>query len=143
MVYSVAEVAEILKLHPKTVLRHIRSGRLEATRVGRGWRITSAALRAYSHGELVRPAAPAPEVPLGERIRVSAVIEIPEGAADDAQRLTTSLMALLNCKDPSWGPARFDMVLQPETGIARAALYGTPAFLSAALAAIDVFVSEH
>lgn len=140
--YTVAEVAHLLRLHPKTVLRHIRSGKLAAERAGRAWRISQPALRAYTHAELAEPEARAPARPLAERIRVSAAIEIPEGAAEDAQRLNASLVALLNCKDPSWGPARFDVVYQPETGVSRAVLYGTPAFLSAALAAVGVFVSE-
>ncbi|GKY86350.1 helix-turn-helix domain-containing protein [Sinisalibacter aestuarii] len=142
--YTVAEVAELLKLHPKTVLRHIRTGRLAARKAGRSWRITQDALRAYTHAELASgPAAIRPDMPLGERLRVSAVFEIPEGGAEDAQRLAASLMALMNCKDPSWGPARFDVVHQPETGVSRAVLYGTPAFLSAALSAVEVFVSDN
>lgn len=140
--YSVKDVAGLLKLHPKTILRHIREKQLEAQRVGRGWRITQQALSAYTHRELVRDEPPDATVPLRDRIRVSAAIEIPQGRSTDVQRLTNSLIAMLNCKDPCWGPARCDVVIQPQADIARIVLYGTPAFLSAALAAVDVFTAE-
>ena len=36
---TVPEVAERLKVHPKTVLGWIRSGELKAVRVGKSWRL--------------------------------------------------------------------------------------------------------
>lgn len=137
--YTLKEVAELLKVHPKTVLRHIGEGRLKAHKVGRAWRITQDNLRAYSHGELAeQKSLDPPSRPLSERIGVSAVVEIPEGSQDDVQRLSNTIIALLNCKDPKWGKARYELILQPETDVARLALYGTPSFLSAVLAALEV-----
>ena len=37
--YTVEQAAERLKLHPKTVLRMIRDGRLKAARIGKAYRI--------------------------------------------------------------------------------------------------------
>ena len=37
--YTVEQAAERLKLHPKTVLRMIREGRLKAARIGKAYRI--------------------------------------------------------------------------------------------------------
>ena len=45
---TVDEAAEALKLHPKTVLRHIREGRLEATRIGKAYRIDRSKLDAFA-----------------------------------------------------------------------------------------------
>ena len=39
---TVEQAAEQLKLHPKTVLRHIREGRLPATRIGKSYRLRAA-----------------------------------------------------------------------------------------------------
>jgi len=39
-VYTVQEVARILRVSPLTVLRYIKLGKLKARRIGRGYRIT-------------------------------------------------------------------------------------------------------
>jgi excisionase family DNA binding protein len=44
--HTVEQAAERLKLHPKTVLRMIREGRLKATRLGKAYRIAGADLDA-------------------------------------------------------------------------------------------------
>jgi len=41
---NVAEVAEILDLHPLTIYRWCRSGRLESVKIGKEWRIRRTAL---------------------------------------------------------------------------------------------------
>lgn len=41
------EVAERLKMHPKTVLAWIRSGELKAVRVGKSWRLLEADVLAF------------------------------------------------------------------------------------------------
>jgi excisionase family DNA binding protein len=41
---TVAEVAERLRIHPMTVRRHIKSGKLRATRVGRSVRVPEESL---------------------------------------------------------------------------------------------------
>lgn len=43
---TVAEVAERLRLHPMTVRRHIKSGRIRAMRVGRSVRVPEDSLKA-------------------------------------------------------------------------------------------------
>jgi excisionase family DNA binding protein len=52
MLVTVEQAAEELKLHPKTVLRYIHEGRLEATRIGKAYRIDRA------HGLLAMSAPP-------------------------------------------------------------------------------------
>jgi excisionase family DNA binding protein len=50
-VYSVAVIAEVLGVHPDTLIKEIKSGRIAASKVGRSWRITDEAVRAYLAGE--------------------------------------------------------------------------------------------
>lgn len=45
---TVEQAAQQLNLHPKTVLRYIRDGRLAATRVGKSYRILRAELDAFA-----------------------------------------------------------------------------------------------
>ena len=46
-VFSTKEAAQILGVSDKTVGRAIRAGELEAARVGKGYRVTRAAITAY------------------------------------------------------------------------------------------------
>ena len=50
-VYSVEEVAEILKVSLRSVYHYVRSGQLKASKIGKSWRISSAALQDFiEHG---------------------------------------------------------------------------------------------
>ena len=48
---TVPEVAERLRVHPITVRRHIKAGRLRAVRVGRAVRVRESDLEAYLRSE--------------------------------------------------------------------------------------------
>lgn len=137
--YRVREIARILDLHPKTVLRFIREGRIKAHKIGREWRIRKEDLREYAHGEL---AGGSPEgesaIPLTDRIHVSAVIELEDGTSEETSRLSNSILAILNGKDPAWGDARYDLIFHPETRRARFVLYGSPQFIRNLLDCLEV-----
>lgn len=45
--FSAAEVADILDIHPRTVNDYVRDGKLKAIQVGGGWKIPERALRAF------------------------------------------------------------------------------------------------
>jgi len=140
--YSVEEIARFLDLHPKTVRRFIREGKIKARKIGRAWRIQQDDLREYAHGELAynrEESGFSPDTGLQERISVSAVIEIHEGSREEASRISNSLIAMLNCKDPSWGKSRYDFIYNPETKKARFILYGSPRFLRDVLKAFEAF----
>lgn len=137
--YTVSQVARILDLHPKTVRRFIREGRIRALKIGREWRIRKEDLREYAHGEL---AGGSPEfesaIPLLDRIRVSAVIELVDANSEEVSRISNSLIAVLNSKDPAWGDSRYDLILHPETHQARFVLYGSPPFITTLLECVQV-----
>jgi len=141
--YTVEQVAKILDLHPKTVLRFIHQGALKAHKIGRAWRIKQEDLRIYAHGELAnRPPEPVSERPLGERISVSAVLEIEEGDSNEVSRISNTVIAVLNTKDPAWGPTRYDLIYHPETRKARFVLFGSPAFLRTIMELVEVLLRK-
>ncbi len=82
-------------------------------------------LKDYAHAELSLQENGSGE----ERIRVSSVVELLEKEPDEASRISNSLVAMLNCKDPSWGPVRYNMINEPEFRKARLVLYGSPPFI--------------
>jgi excisionase family DNA binding protein len=131
--YSIEELSEILRLHPKTILRFIHEGKIKATKIGRAWKASQEALKEYAHAELVtspRAEEERSSEPLSSRVTVSAVIEIREYGSAEASRLSNSLMAALNSKDESFGKARFDALYYPEIRTAKYVVYGEPRFIS-------------
>ncbi len=130
--YSIEEISGILKLHPKTVLRFIHEGKIRAQKIGRAWRISREALETYAHGELGGRENASGTVDYGtiaDRMTVSAILEIREQSAEESSRLSNTLMAALNGKDPAWGNSRADCFYYPETRTGKYALYGSPAFI--------------
>lgn len=142
--YTVQELATILSLHPKTVQRFIREGKIKATKIGREWRVRREDLREFAHGELSAPKAeePAPTTRLADRIQVTAVIELDEGHSSEVSRLSNSLIAVLNSKDPRFGETRYDLVYHPEIRKARFVVHGTPLFIRTLLGLVDVLLEQ-
>ncbi|MBI9103190.1 MAG: helix-turn-helix domain-containing protein [Spirochaetales bacterium] len=145
--YSTEEAAKILSLHPKTVRRFIREGQIQARKIGREWRIAFDDLKAYAHAELAAPEKEPTEPEaerskIGERIKISTVIELNDSDQEESSRISNSLIALLNCKDPAWGKSRYDFIYHPETGKARFMLYGTPAFISTVLKNLEMMTNQ-
>ena len=144
-IYSVDEIATILDLHPKTVRRFVREGKLKARKIGRAWKISQEQFKEYAHGELKQEKTREPVVnyqDMEKRITVSAVIEITGQDPEEATRISNSLLAMLNSKDPEWGKARYDFIYDPETGKTRYILYGTPRFISAVMKTFDVLTRQ-
>jgi excisionase family DNA binding protein len=92
---SVEQVAQILKLHVRTVRHYVRDGRLRATRIGKQYRIALADLETFTgqpienHDERVLSAG-------AGRVEISSVITVQGVTAALASRLTNTLMATAN-----------------------------------------------
>ena len=84
-VYTVEQFAERLKLHPKTVLRFIRDGRLRAVKVGKSYRILRTDMEAMT-GVVRGSQTKAP--------RVTCIVDFADVAPDLAQRLARQLPSL-------------------------------------------------
>jgi excisionase family DNA binding protein len=91
---SVEQVAEILKLHVRTVRGYVRDGRLRATRIGKQYRIALQDLEVFTG----RPVESHDEQVLlpGARVQTSTTITIEGVAAALASRVTNTLMATAN-----------------------------------------------
>lgn len=83
---TVEQAAEHLNLHPKTVLRYIRDGRLPATRVGKSYRIARTRLDAFAG-----VASDQSETAAG--VRATCIVDIPDVSVDAAERLATFLQS--------------------------------------------------
>jgi excisionase family DNA binding protein len=130
--YTISDLKNILNLHPKTILRFIHEKKIKARKIGRSWMVSEDDLKSYCHCELSgkEPPAPAPNYDtLGNRIRVSAVIEINEQNSEEASRISNSMIAMLNSEKGSSGNSRFDFFYYPEIEKAKYVFYGSPGFV--------------
>src|SRR5579863_7031580 len=91
---SVDQVAEILKLHVRTVRNYVRDGRLKATRIGKQYRIALSDLESFTGGPVEshddRILAP------GGRVQVSSVFTVEGVTPALATRMTNSLIGSAN-----------------------------------------------
>src|ERR1700757_3121044 len=100
-VYTVEQFAELVKLHPKTVLRFIKEGRVRAVKVGRGYRILRSELEALTGVGLGRPQRAA--------ARVTSIVDIPDVDAEAAQRLARLLPSLRMGRETPTDPMSLDI----------------------------------
>lgn len=96
--YSVEQVAELLGLHVRTVRGYIRAGRLQATRIGKQYRISRADLETFT-GHSV-PASDQHD--RGAAMEVSSIVHLNGIDRANADRLSTLISAGANTnRDPA------------------------------------------
>ncbi|MEM7100889.1 MAG: helix-turn-helix domain-containing protein [Pseudomonadota bacterium] len=118
--HTVREAAQLLQLHPKTVLRKVRDGELPATKIGKQYRISRAALEEYSGGTITFPEAkPATKT---RKILASTVIDVDAISPDESTRITNSAMAVLAGRHN--GGARVDCLYYEESGKLKIVVHG-------------------
>ena len=149
--YSIEDLTGILKLHPKTILRFIHEGKIRARKIGRAWMVSQEDLKDYVHGpgafnwEMSTASAGTPgpaaasaasehrREAMADRISVSAIVEVDDQDPEEAMRLSNTVTAMLNAKDPSWGQTRFDFFYYPDQRKSKSVVYGSHEFVRAVL----------
>jgi excisionase family DNA binding protein len=132
--YTVAEAAERLKLHERTILRFIRDGRLKATRVGRAFRVLAQDLHALA-GE------PQPK-PDAEAARVTTVVDVPNVDPELAKAWARTVTGALNARPPGRGPINAEVVFDPEQGRLKILIVGGVRDVSDLLGLIHVLSEQ-
>lgn len=129
-VLTVEAVAGRLQVHPRTVLRFIRDGRLRATRIGKSWRILGSDLDAFS-GIAARPGRDPP--------RVTAIADLASISVEVAQRIATALQAAALSTAARDGPVRLDTAYDPERSLLKVIIVGDIRDTAALLQMLDGF----
>jgi len=137
--YTVEQIAEIIALHPKTIQRYIREGRLKAQKVGKAWRVTGHDLSVFLEGQ---NSTSMTETSLGLQsiigaahndISVSAVIDIPVNNSSEAVHVVNWMTASLNSQSTEHGYKSFSsQYIEPEKKI-RIMLWGSPVLVECIL----------
>jgi len=128
--YTVDQIADILKIHPKTVQKYIREGKLKANKVGKSWRVPGHDLSIFAEGNGGNIAMPVEECKSKGKneIKVSAVIDIPVLNADASVRIANTLTAAMNSKPAEYaGSSLRTQFLMPESVI-RVMIWGSLEF---------------
>ncbi len=121
---TVEQAASVLSLHPKTVLRHIRDGRLPATRIGKSYRIERAALDAFAGIAQATPSsAGVARVTAGISARVTAIVEVDAMDAEASSRLASFVgAAALGARDAS--PLQVTTAVDDASGNVKVVVFG-------------------
>lgn len=132
---TVDEAATRLKLHPKTVLRHIREGRLPARRLGKAYRIRLADLDAFAG------VPPAPQPAPGQEPWVTSIVDAPGVTPTLAQKMAASVTNALNARRGD-GLMRAEVIYEPERAHLKIVIVGPPGDTVNLLSLIRVWLEQ-
>lgn len=132
-VYTVEQFAERLKLHPKTVLRFIREGRLRAVKVGKSYRILRSDLEAMTG--VLRPDRAEPA------LRVTSIVDMAKVSPDLAQRLARQLPAARMSQEAHDDPMSLDVVYDPARRQLKVVIVGSAADTASMLKLVQVLAA--
>jgi excisionase family DNA binding protein len=118
---TVEQAAQRLRLHPKTVLRAIREGRLRATRVGKSYRILQSDLDAFAGVPARAVATTGTGAPW-----ITTVVDLPGIDSDMAQKWARWVTDALNARPPGGPPLRADVIHDPERAHLKIIVVGPP-----------------
>jgi excisionase family DNA binding protein len=124
-----------LKLHPKTVLRFIREGRLRATRVGKSYRILRTDLDAFS-GVPARSETPA------EAAWVTCIVDAPGTPPAMAERWARQVPAAIGGRPTGGPPLRAEVIYEPERSHMKVVVVGSPADTLGLMTLIRVWLEQ-
>jgi len=133
--YTVEQIAQMLQMHPKTVQRYIREGKLRAVKVGKGWRISGHDLSVFTESVPAQNG----ETPTAV---VSCVADIYAANQADAIRITNTLSAGLTSKPTQLGKSSMQTQYIPEEQKLRITLYGSARIVAIMLDAIAMLTEE-
>ncbi|MBL4934535.1 helix-turn-helix domain-containing protein [Clostridium sp. YIM B02515] len=149
--YNIDQVAEILGMHHKTIRKFIAEGKLGASKVGKQWRISSQDLNAFMEQKV---SADNKQVEADEEIKISAnetnsrvirpkinvstVIEVNELGKEQYMRISNTLIAVMNSKDPSLGNSTINMKYNEREDRLKIMLWGTMKFTEEMLSIISL-----
>jgi len=126
--YTVDQISSLLDIHPKTVQRYIREGRLRATKIGKSWRVTGHDLSVFV--ERGDNEGLCPETRPAQGVTASSVIDIGVGGKEAAIRVMNTLTAALNAKPPESGQSAMHSQYIERENMVRITLWGAIRFMA-------------
>ncbi|ABR35748.1 MULTISPECIES: helix-turn-helix domain-containing protein [Clostridium] len=154
--YTIDKVAEILGMHHKTIRKFITEGKLAASKVGKQWRISGHDLSLFMEKNNVNinnkktsdessiDFLTNGEVKEAEKqkINVSTVVDINDVDKEQYFRISNTLIAVMNCKDPKMGKSTINMKYDEKENRLRVLLWGNVSFIEEMLKSISMLVEQ-
>jgi excisionase family DNA binding protein len=139
--YTVEQISEMLDIHPKTIQRYIREGKLRAVKLGKAWRVTGHDLSTFTESTAVKPES----AETGEKLQAlaSSVVDIPVTGKDEAIRIMNTLTAALNVKPPEYGLSSLHCQFIEEERKVRVMLWGGVRFTAAMMDAMTMLTENN
>lgn len=135
--YTVDKIAEMLNMHPKTIQRYIREGKLKAAKVGKSWRISGHDLSIFAEGtdrkEEMTWNQDAAQTASSDKINVSAVIDVNVSDREEAIQIANTMTAILNAKPPEYGKSTMTVQFLESESKVRMMLWGNALFMETML----------
>ncbi|WP_160680493.1 helix-turn-helix domain-containing protein [Clostridium sp. C8-1-8] len=154
--YTIDKIAEILGMHHKTIRKFITEGKLPASKVGKQWRISGHDLSIFmeknnvnisdkeiseesnidfvTNGEI--------KDTVNEKVNVSTVVDINDIDKEEYFRISNTLIALMNCKDPKMGKSTVNVKYDEKVSRLRVLLWGNIGFIEEMLSVISMLVEQ-
>jgi excisionase family DNA binding protein len=143
--YTVEQIASMLDIHPKTIQRYIREGKLRAVKLGKSWRVTGHDLSAFTESGAATASAAAASG--GERAALSAtasaVVDIDVPHRDEAIRIMNTLTAVQNAKPPEYGRSSLHVQYIEAENKVRVSLWGGVPFMAAMLDSVAMLTGQN
>lgn len=143
--YTVEELAALLEMHPRTIRRYIREGKLHASKVGGEWRISEEDVAMFT-GRKVRKLHDETKHTIEQYLNGSQsetdgkyqVCSVMDCYIDsnEAARISQELIKFMNHDDPDRGRAKFQYFYLQEERKSRFVIWGNPVFVGKLLSAI-------
>lgn len=138
--YTVDQISEMLNIHPKTIQRYIREGKLRATKIGKGWRVTGHDLSIFMQSNSDHTSE---ESKQGNRkVIASSVIDIAVYGREDAIRIMNTLTAASNAKPPEYGQSSIQSQYIERENMVRITLWGDIGFMAVMLDTVASLTQE-
>lgn len=154
--YTIDQVAELLGMHHKTIRKFITEGRLGASKVGKQWRISGHDLSIFMEKNNVKmgnkrineelnvdySTTGEGEDAISNRMNVSTVVDIKETEKNEYIRISNTLIAIANCKDPQVGKSTVNIKYDEKDKRLRIILWGSVKFIENMLSTISMLVEQ-
>jgi excisionase family DNA binding protein len=142
--YTVEQISEMLSIHPKTIQRYIREGKLRASKIGKSWRVTGHDLSVFTEStkntEMLGGCSRT--IPIEERVKVSSVVDISIYDRDEAIRIMNTMTAVSNSKPPEYGSSSVHAQYIETENKVRITLWGTLSFMEAMIGSLSVLTEQ-
>ena len=152
--YTIDQIAELLGMHHKTIRKFITEGKLGASKVGKQWRISGHNLSIFMENNDVKMSNENINEELNidystegkelgtmqQMVNVSTVVDINEIQKDEYIRISNTLIAVANSKEPEIGKSTVHVKFDEKDKRVRVILWGSIKFIENMLSTISMLV---